>query len=253
MADWLALARELDDWAEAGRRATLWWRDDDAEAPGPALDRLLSLADAMRLRPALAVVPAGAGPPLAEALAERFDVLTHGLAHRNLAPAGERKAEFGPHRPVAEMLADAASGRQRLRLLFGVRALPVFVPPWNRLAATLVPRLVDAGFAALSTLGPRPAAEAAPGLAQANCHVDPIDWRGGGSFAGEAAALTALLAHLRARRLGQVDAAEPTGVMSHHRVQDAATWSFLERLFAETRERDGAHWLSPRDVFSLAP
>ncbi len=29
-----ALRRELDAWAEAGRTATLWWRDDDTSAPG---------------------------------------------------------------------------------------------------------------------------------------------------------------------------------------------------------------------------
>jgi hypothetical protein len=253
MAGWPELHRELDAWAAAGRRATFWWRDDDAEAPGPALDRLLGLAERTAVPLALAVVPAGAGRPLAAALAGRFDVLTHGLTHRNLAPAGERKAEFGPHRPVHEMLADVATGRNRLGLLFGRRALPVFVPPWNRIAAGLVPRLANAGMQGLSALGARRAAEAAPGLAQANCHLDPIDWRGGGGFAGEAAALGALVEHLRARRLGQADAAEPSGLMSHHRVQDEATWNFVERLLGETRARDGAHWLSPREAFNLPP
>lgn len=253
MAVWADLRRELETWGEDGRRATLWWRDDDAETPGPALARLLSLAEGSGVAPALAVIPAGAGTPLAEMLAGRHDVLTHGLEHRNWAPAGERKAEFGPHRPVDEMLADADAGWRRLRRLFGRRALPVFVPPWNRLAAALLPGLAGAGFAALSTLGPRAEAEAAPGLRQVNCHVDPINWRGARAFVGEPAALDAVLTHLRARRLGQVDGNEPTGVMSHHRVQDDATWAFLERLFVETLECDGAHWLSPREVFSLAP
>ena len=30
MADWTDLTEELDRWALAGRRATFWWRDDDA-------------------------------------------------------------------------------------------------------------------------------------------------------------------------------------------------------------------------------
>jgi peptidoglycan/xylan/chitin deacetylase (PgdA/CDA1 family) len=253
MAGWDDLRRELEGWADSERQATFWWRDDDAEAPGPELARLLALAERSGVAPALAVVPAGAGRPLVETLAGGHDVLTHGLRHRNLAPAGERKAEFGPHRPLCEMLADAAAGRERLRQLFGHRALPVFVPPWNRLAAALTPHLPDAGFAALSTLSVRARADPAPGLRQVNCHVDPINWRGARAFVGEPAALDAVLTHLRARRLGHVDAGEPTGVMSHHRVQDDATWGFLERLFWETRECDGAHWLSPREVFSLAP
>ena len=37
-AEWGDLARELDAWAADGRRATLWWRDDDAAHAGPELD-----------------------------------------------------------------------------------------------------------------------------------------------------------------------------------------------------------------------
>ena len=32
-AGWPDLTAELDRWGEAGRTATLWWRDDDATAP----------------------------------------------------------------------------------------------------------------------------------------------------------------------------------------------------------------------------
>ena len=46
MATWTELDDELNRWAEAGIVADFWWRDDDAEAPGPELDRLLALAGA---------------------------------------------------------------------------------------------------------------------------------------------------------------------------------------------------------------
>ncbi|MDA0702442.1 MAG: polysaccharide deacetylase, partial [Proteobacteria bacterium] len=46
MTDWHAFSQELDRWAADGRRATFWWRDDDARAPGPALDALLHSAAA---------------------------------------------------------------------------------------------------------------------------------------------------------------------------------------------------------------
>src|SRR5216684_8019215 len=65
-ADWLDLERELDAWRAAGRSATLWWRDDDAVRPTPALDRLLAIAAGVPL--ALAVIPGPTGAPLAERL-----------------------------------------------------------------------------------------------------------------------------------------------------------------------------------------
>ena len=68
-ADWPGLSAELDAWAAAGRTATFWWRDDDATAPTPELGRLLRLAGAHGAPLALAVIPAEAGPALAEALA----------------------------------------------------------------------------------------------------------------------------------------------------------------------------------------
>ena len=54
------LARELDSWAEAGRVARFWWRDDDAIEPTPALSRLLDLGDTHGIEVAVAVVPATA-------------------------------------------------------------------------------------------------------------------------------------------------------------------------------------------------
>ncbi|MDP6705421.1 MAG: polysaccharide deacetylase family protein [Alphaproteobacteria bacterium] len=255
MSTWQALGQELQAWSDAGRRATFWWRDDDAERPTPALDRLLALARSARVAPALAVVPAGAGRELADALAEGEDVavLCHGLGHRNHAPTDAKKAEFGPHRPVFEMLGEVAAGHERLKLLFTGRALPVFVPPWNRIDPELSRRLPLAGFAGVSAFGPRAAEHPVPGLVQVNCHFDLTDWRGDRGFVGESRALAALVEHLRARRGGAADGDEPTGVMSHHLVLDEAGWNFLGRLFEALEKCDGAHWLSPREAFNLAP
>lgn len=255
MADWPALERELDAWGEAGRTATLWWRDDDGEMPGPALDRLLALSDRYEVPLALAVVPAGAGRALAGRLeaCTRVCVLTHGLAHRNLASDGQRKSEFGPERPIHELLADVATGWNRLRLLFVAQALPIFVPPWNRMAPALLPRLPNAGLKGLSAFGVRTAAEPVPGLAQNNCHLDLIDWRAGRGFVGEAAALEVLVTHLAGRRQGLVDADEASGLMSHHLVHDRAAWRFLERLLEATQRHAAAYWLSATEAFRLAP
>jgi hypothetical protein len=239
---WGALRDEVALWRAEGRRATFWWRDDDATALSVPLDRLLKLADASGAPVALAVPPAeaeaalgGLGAPL----------LQHGFAHRNHAPAGERKAEFGPHRPLADMRSEVEAGRDRMAALYGTVFRPIFVPPWNRIAASLRAALPELGFAGCSAFGPRHA----PG--DANVHCDLMLWRPERRFAGEAAALDRLTAHLAARRQGAADAGEPTGVVSHHLAHDEPAWRFLERLLGEISSCDGAHWLMVEEIFRL--
>jgi len=253
MSGWHDLAAELACWQSAGRPATLWWRDDDATTPTPALARLLELASRHDVPLALAVIPDAATPALAAAVDELpwVTLLQHGCRHRNHAPAGEKKAEFGPHRPLPALLADLGAGQARLAELFGARPLPVFVPPWNRIAEQLVAALPPAGVRGLSRYRPRVAARPVAGLVEANCHVDPIDWRGDRGFAGEAAVLTALVDHLRARRHGEVDAGEPTGLLTHHADCDGDGWRFLEKLLDFLAKQDACYWLSGADVFRL--
>jgi hypothetical protein len=84
----------------------------------------------------------------------------------------------------------------------------------------------------------------------ANVHVDLVDWGGGRGFVGEALALERLVEHLRGRRLGFFDRAEPTGVMTHHRVQDSAARKFLHRLLSRTLAHPAARWLAAGEVFA---
>ncbi len=250
-AAWAALDAELDQWAAAGRTATLWWRDDDAGEPHPGLDRLFALAAAHGVPLALAVIPAAAEPTLADrvAAAPNVQVLQHGYAHRNHAAPGAKKCELTLMRPAATVIAELIAGRTRLAGLFGDRFRPVLVPPWNRIDAGLVAQLPAAGFRGLSTYAPRPAAFAGPGLKQANGHVDPIDWRGTRGFAGTAPALTALVRHLAARRRHEVDAAEPTGLLTHHRRHEPEAWAFLAALAARGAAHRAVRWLDAAAVF----
>ncbi|HYE00178.1 MAG TPA: hypothetical protein VEH84_12405, partial [Alphaproteobacteria bacterium] len=167
-AGWDGLARELDLWGAAGRVATLWWRDDDAVAATPALDRLLAPA----LPLTLAVIPAAAEPGLAERLrtAPAVTVAQHGWSHADHAPPGAKSIELGG-RPAAAVAADLAAGRDRLAALFGERFRPVLVPPWNRIDPAVLPLLPGLGYAGLSTFTPRRAAEAAPRVVRVNSHV----------------------------------------------------------------------------------
>ena len=176
-------------------------------------------------------------------------VVQHGYAHRDHAPAGARKSELGAGRPLADRLRELKAGRRRLAHLFGRRLLAVLVPPWNRIEPGLVSHLAEAGYRGLSTIGARQQARPAAGLIQVNVHCDPIDWRNGRTFIGTAPALDRVIAHLRARRAGRADPAEPTGLLTHHLAMDADGWRFAARLLSETAAHPGVRWLGPEETF----
>jgi hypothetical protein len=244
VGDWAALERELDAWAAAGDLATLWWRDDDAQAPGVALERLLAIAERSELQVGLAAIPALATDDLFERLDDApAVVLQHGWRHFDHAGRGEKKSELGPQRPRDEVLADIARGAQCLQRRAGL--VEILVPPWNRIRSDVLDALVPLGIRGLSTFEPRGSARPAPGLSQTNTHVDIIDWRAGRGFRGEAGVLRDLVAHLASRRSGAVDGREPTGILSHHRVHDERCWSFLAELFRLTSVHPAVRWLEP--------
>ncbi|MFI4987397.1 MAG: polysaccharide deacetylase family protein [Alphaproteobacteria bacterium] len=253
MSSWQALRGELDAWQAAGRRCHFWWRDDDAVEPTPALARLLASAKAYRVPLALAVVPLPAHDSLAEALDDAVTTpVQHGLAHVNHAAADAKSAELGPARPLARNVSDLARGWQRMQELFGARAFPLLVPPWNRIDPALIPYLTGLGFRGLSTYGVRTRALAASGLMQVNTHLDIIDWRGGGNFVGEKKALGQLVSHLSARRTGEADADEPSGLLTHHLAHDDAAWRFIDELLALSSGHRAVRWLAVREIVGPA-
>jgi hypothetical protein len=257
MARWCDLENELDRWREAGRIATLWWRDDDAATADGRLDRLLSIVTDVPI--SLAVIPAAAGPELAAYLAQpsRSDrlapigILQHGWRHMNHAGDG-RKSEFPPGRSSHAIASELAAGQARLKGLFGTRALAVLVPPWNRLDPSFLLLLADCGLSGISQVKPRHTACPAPGITEVNVHVDLVSWAGDRGFIGEAQALGGIVGHLRARRLIELDASEPTGILTHHLVQDERTETFLRQLVAVTRTHPAARWLDAASVFPNA-
>jgi hypothetical protein len=252
---WSGLIDEFDCWKEAGRVATLWWRDDDAAGPSSQLNRLLSISGEIPI--SLAVIPADADAGLATWLVhpsrshqtKRIAILQHGWRHKNHAVNG-KKSEFPPERCRQAVASDLAAGRTKLAALFEVRALPVLAPPWNRFDCSFLPLLSACGLGAISSVRPRQSARPAPGIVTANVHVDLVAWAGARGFIGERAALGGLIGHLRARRLAEVDAEEPTGILTHHLVQDEATDAFLRRLAAYTGAHRAACWLDATEVFA---
>ncbi len=242
--DWTALDLELSRWQDTGLALPLWWRDDDAIAPTAALDQLSALARKLTLPVHLATIPSTAQPQLARyvnAHAELIPVM-HGWAHTNRAAVGEKKCEFPDHRPVEAALGDIEAGLARLQELFGARLEPIFVPPWNRIAADLLPWMAGVGFVALSTFTPRTKAKAAPGLAQINTHLDPIDWKGRRSLVAPDQLVAQVCQQLQARRLGSADNSEPYGILTHHLVHDAAIWEFTEALITRLMQGPTQVW-----------
>lgn len=250
MSQWQLLDEEIARWRDLGRAADLWWRDDDAVDATPALDRLLALQQQSAVPLALAVVPAPATAALAGrvAAAPGVDVLQHGYAHVNHALPPAKKVELGTERPAMLVLGELGTGWLALERLLPGRALPVLVPPWNRIAPGLVPTLPEIGFRGLSTFGPVRRPEPVRGLRQVNTHVDLIDWQGNRGFVGEDAAIFSLVQALSAARGG---GGGPVGVLGHHLAMDEPAWNFLEFLWARTREMSGIQFRRARELFAI--
>lgn len=231
-AAWSALLAELDRWEATGKRLDLWLRDDDATAPSDQLDRLAALAERFAIPVLLASIPMSAQEALAKRLetAPLLQPCQHGVWHRNHAPPGEKKSEFGLHRPLPAILAEIAAGRQRLSELFGESLLPAFVPPWNRIHQDVAAELPGLGFTRLScfrnfALGP------AGGPRLVNTDLDLIDWHHGrvGRQPGD---LLAEMAELLAARRAEPASSQPFGLLLHHHDHDSTVWDFLTKLLA---------------------
>jgi hypothetical protein len=211
--------------------ASFWWRDDDAALPSPALERLMSFDVPL----ALAVVPQAAVPELFHLLKDSVSVLQHGTDHRNRAAPGEKKTEFPAAEPDELALERLVAASQRLRKMAGERALPVLVPPWNRIRPPLAEKLGSIGMTGLSCDGK---ARAVQGVKQVNTHIDIVAWREGKRFIGEEQALSAALELM--------EVTDPVGWLTHHAVHDEAAWRFLERL----ARVEGVRWRGAAELFS---
>ncbi len=247
--DWLR--RELDTWQQNDLRPSFWWRDDDAVSACAELQRLAELSAAQRIPLALAVIPARIEDGLANLL-DRFpqvSILQHGFAHQNHAAPGQRSLELGGKRAPRQIYGDLRQGFRLLEQQFGDSFLPVLVPPWNRMDPALIARLPELGFRGLSAARARKTANPGPGILQVNAHLDPILWRQGRGFIGVYPAVAILVQHLRSRRLGYRDRAEPSGLLSHHLAQNPAVWKFLEDLLTFLSAHPAVDWFDAREIW----
>lgn len=211
----------LDREAGSGRTLDLWWRDDDATRHTPALDRLLGLAEATGCPVAIAAIPTRIETSLRARLAGERAValLVHGLTHANHAAPGEKPAEFGAGRPAEAALADLRRAADLVPTALGLEAVPIFVPPWNRIAPDIAASLPGLGFRGLSAFGAPVRPPSGEPLRRIDSHLDPVDWRGSRSLVDP---------HRLAEQARTAIARGTTalGLLTHHLVFDEALWRF---------------------------
>ncbi|WP_159716821.1 polysaccharide deacetylase family protein [Geminicoccus flavidas] len=220
---------------------TFWWRDDDAAADDPRLERLLAIAEAHAVPIALAVVP----ERLEAAAVRRIlacpwaQVLQHGLAHQDHRSLDGRKCELVDRLDLDGRLVAA---RVMLAERFGERFVPVLVPPWNRIEPGLRARLPELGFTGLSTFAGRRSPPPVPGLCQRDTHVDVIRWREDRRHL-DAVEIVAALDAAVARHAG------PLGLLSHHLVTDASGFVALDRAIGLLQDRPDATFRASDTLF----
>ena len=240
--DWTPLWASLDRAGEQGRKIHVWWRDDDAVEVTLELNRLLALKETLAIPLTLAVIPENVRPGLASNLVGHtgLTVAVHGLGHRNHAPPGERKQELGSHLSLEEIILKLATALIQFQAHFSGLALPMLVPPWNRIAPAVTGALPSLGFSALSTFGSSKNQESVPELWRINTHIDPIDWRGTGSILDPEVLIADLAAQVDTRASGGSD--EPLGLLTHHLVHDDDIWRWTSECLAHLARRSAVIW-----------
>jgi hypothetical protein len=245
MNGWAALDTELERWRRAGRVATFWWRDDDAAALVPNLERLVQLL--APIPAAFAVIPGRLTAETRRLLSTGdVAVLQHGFSHDDHGD-GE-PVELTDGRPLAVVQDELRRGWAALSATFGKQALPVLVPPWHRIGPKIESSLAAWGFSGISRFCPRER-RMQHGLTVVNTHVDLMQWDRPPRFAGEQQVLDQLLTHLQARRQGEVDSEEPTGLLSHHRTTCNASFALIEMLLNRLSGRDEVRWVPAAAAF----
>src|SRR4051794_13610594 len=146
--EWHDVRTELDCWSAANRDARLWVRDDDAMAPTPELERLLSLLARYDIPLLLSVIPMRVEPSLPGVIRDfpAIEVAMHGAWHRNHASKGRAPEETALDRGRSTIVTELQDARARLRGLFGHAAGRWYVPPWHRISARVAELLPELGF-----------------------------------------------------------------------------------------------------------
>ncbi len=270
VGSWAALIKELDQWRRAGLTARFWARDDDAIALTPQLDRLISIAKAVKVEVGLAVIPSRLTEKLADYLHSDeapFYPMCHGWRHINYG-APNHPSEFGPERALSQLRDDAEAAFESFSRRFGAAGI-IFVPPFARISQALLAELPKFGFCGVST-GPTAAERRYARLASHlglylplrrapirrpmhhDVHIDPFEWRGGQARSTRSIERETI-GYLRARRIGYLPSNSPIGVLMHHLAFDEDTWRVCHDLLAVLASHPAVGWPSVASMIERAP
>jgi hypothetical protein len=72
-----------------------------------------------------------------------------------------------------------------------------------------------------------------------------VAWKAGGGLLDPSLLDAQLARELEGRRLGNADNAEPYGLLTHHLVQDDATWEFTAIILEMLLDSGVTRWASP--------
>jgi hypothetical protein len=230
-----------------GQIVRFWWRDDDASARTPALERLLKFRDEFGLPLALAVVPGRMQQSIVDTVGGQpgVDVLVHGWLHRNCAAENEPAHEFLASRDPAEMANELRAALSRSQADFPQQCLPVFVPPWNRFPSELEPLLREAGYTGISASSNRPpfSKPASNGLRRADVHLNLVRWDDGPRLADVGKIAERVAKQIRDGARG------PFGICTHHGDHDEKIWAFCAGLWSLIGSHRHAEAVSAGNVF----
>jgi hypothetical protein len=224
------------------------------------LEQLRDFADRYDIRIGLAAIPGKILPGLTHFLdhhTRQFYPMCHGWKHINHS-RGNKPGEFGPDRPLSNMIKDAESALSLFSEHFdSVKA--IFVPPFNRVTPAVVKALPNIGFFGVSLMPnylERKILQFGPQLAWSNLikipefsgsprmdvHLDMINWKT--KTAPETKTIVDhLMRHLRGRRLGLMATDTPIGLLTHHLVHNDAIWRACDEAMEVLRSHKAVEFI----------
>jgi hypothetical protein len=226
------LRRELREWEVTGRKARVWWRDDDAVSDTPELRGLLALVEELGTVVALAVIPDLADDTLARLVATSpCCIWQHGWRHhwRDERREGSySQGEFGEGRSLESMMTEAHKGQLALDRMFGEAGWQrVFVPPFHALSIPFKRLMPSLGYWGISA--GLPLTPPIDTVAEVNAEIDIMNWPEGKSHSAEM--ITKMLVdQLISRRRGRTSVDTPIGLLTHHLAHDEEAWRWLKEL-----------------------
>jgi hypothetical protein len=246
MDNWQRLSDEIN---QSQITIGFWWRDDDAVADTPALQKMLNIARDNDLPVHLAVIPMALEHSLSIIKAPHNSpisyVLQHGVEHKSYALSGQRKIELGGSQAVLPLVTKLSTGHQLLSQRFAGQYLSILVPPWNRISSQVAEKLPQVGYKKLSVLHSQKRVESNFEL---NVHIDIINWQQR-AFAGEEVVLDKIIRLLANRRLSVDVSTKPIGLMTHHLDHDKQCWDFICKFFKFCREHPKIQWVSGEALY----